>query len=163
MNDTVRVVRNKAVYFTYSIRDESGEILEQSDLPIGYVHGTDSGLVEKVEMALEGMAAGETVEVPVSPEEGFGAADPDLTYTDDLANVPPEYHRVGAEVQFQNDQGDVKTFIVSSIEDGKLTVDGNHPLAGKNLIFSVKVTEVREATPDELQSKRLEDNSTLLH
>ena len=70
MNDAVRVNRNKAVYFTYSIRTEGGEILEQSDLPIGYVHGTDSGLVEKVEMALEGMAAGETVEVPVSPEEG---------------------------------------------------------------------------------------------
>ena len=163
MNDAVRVKRNKAVYFTYSIRTEGGEILEQSDLPIGYVHGTDSGLVEKVEMALEGMAAGETVEVPVSPEEGFGPTDPDLTYTDDLANVPPEYHRVGAEVEFQNDQGAIKKFIVSSIKDGKLIVDGNHPLAGKNLIFSVKITEVREATPDELQRKRLEDNSTLLH
>jgi len=116
MNDEVRVECNKAVYFTYSIRNESGEILEQSDLPIGYVHGTKSGLVEKVEMALEGMAAGETVEVPVSPEEGFGPSDPDLTYTDDIVNVPPEYHRIGAEVQFQNDQGTVKTFLVSSIE-----------------------------------------------
>lgn len=163
MSDEVRVVNNKAVFFTYSIRDESGEILEQSDLPIGYIHGVDSGLLDKVEMALEGMAAGETVEVPLTPEEGFGPSDPDLTYTDDINNVPPEYHRIGAEVQFQNDQGEVKTFVVSSIEDGKLTVDGNHPLAGKNLIFNVKITEVREASADELQRKRLEDNSPLLH
>lgn len=146
------VAKNKAVSFIYSILDEKGEVLEQSDLPMSYVHGSDSGLIEKVEQALDGCAENESVEVRVSVNEGYGPYDPELTYTDDLDNVPPEYHKIGAEVQFQNDSGDVKAFFVSKIENGKLTVDGNHPLAGKDLIFRITVTEIRDATQEEIDS-----------
>ena len=67
-----------------------------------------------------------------------------------LKNVPEEFQRIGAEVQFQNDQGEVKEFRVVSIENGKLTVDGNHPLAGKAISYNITITEVRDATPDEI-------------
>ena len=147
-----QVTKNKAVYFTYAIMDETGEILEQSDLPMSYVHGSDSGLIEKVEQALDGCAENDSVEVKVSAEEGYGQHNPDLTYTDDLENVPAEYHKIGAEVQFQNDGGEVKIFTVSKIENGKLTVDGNHPFAGKDLVFRITVTEVRDATQEEIES-----------
>ena len=147
-----QVTKNKAVFFTYMILDKNGEVLEQSDLPMSYVHGSDSGLIEKVEQALDGCAENESVEVMVTADEGYGQIDPSLTYTDDLDNVPSEYHKIGAEVQFQNDTGDVKTFTVSRIEDGKLTVDGNHPFAGKDLIFKITVTEVRDATQEEIES-----------
>ena len=50
----------------------------------------------------------------------------------------------------QNESGEVKTFYVTRIEDGKLTVDGNHPMAGKNIIFNIKVVGIRDATPDEI-------------
>jgi FKBP-type peptidyl-prolyl cis-trans isomerase SlyD len=144
------VEQNKVVSFTYSIVDESGELLEQSDLPISYVHGCKHDLFEKVVDELDGCVVGDTVEVPLTPEEGFGAHDPELTYTDDIENVPDEFRSVGAEVEMMNDQGDSRKFTVTRIDDGKLTVDGNHPMAGKTIIFHIKVTEIRDATAEEI-------------
>lgn len=143
---------DKVVSFTYSIVDESGSIIEQSDLPISYVHGGPHDLFEKVEQELEGSVVGDTVEVELTPEEGFGEHDPNLTYTDDLDNVPPEFRHVGAEVEMMNDQGDTRTFTVINIENGRLTVDGNHPMAGKTITFRIRVTEIRDATPEELEN-----------
>ena len=140
----------KVVSFTYSIVDEAGDVIEQSDLPISYVHGGKHDLFEKVEEQLEGSVVGDTVEVSLTPEEGFGPHDPSLTYTDNLDNVPPEFHRVGAEVEMVNDAGDSKTFVVTHIEDGKLTVDGNHPMAGKVITFNISVTAIRDATDEEM-------------
>ncbi len=146
----MKVAKNKAVYVTYSILSEEGEILERSDLPIGYVHGVGSQLIEQVEKRLDGCEVGDTVEVILSPEQGFGPHDPDLTFTDDIDNVPPEVRYVGAQVEMQNDRGETRTFIVSRIENDRLTVDGNHPFAGKTLRFVVEVTDVRDATPEEI-------------
>ena len=142
--------QDKLVTFTYSIVDESGEILEQSDIPIDYVHGGKNDLFEKVEQALEGSVIGDTVEVTLTPEEGFGEHDPQLTYTDELENVPPEFQHVGAEVEMLNDQGDSRKFTVTHIENGKLTVDGNHPMAGKAITFHISVIGIRDATAEEL-------------
>jgi len=146
------VGRNKVVTFTYTIMEEGGEILEQSDLPINYVHGGRHDLFEKIEQELEGCVENDVVQVKLTPEEGFGPHDPDLTYTDDLENVPAEFRRVGAEVEMMNDQGDSRKFKVTRIEDGKLTVDGNHPMAGKHIIFNIKVVGIRDATPDEVSN-----------
>jgi len=143
---------NKVVTFTYTIIDESGNVLEQSDLPISYVHGGKHDLFEKVEQELEGALVGDTVEVSLTPEEGFGPHDPGLTYTDDIENVPPEFRRIGAEVEMMNDQGDTRKFTVTRIENGRLTVDGNHPMAGKVITFSVRVASIRDATPDEIEN-----------
>ena len=148
-----RVRKNKVVQFTYSIADEDGNIVEQVDLPVNYVHrASQMGLIERVENALEGCRVGETVEVVVPPEEGFGRHDPELTFSDDIDNVPPQFRRVGAEVEMMNDSGESKSFVVTKIEDGKLTVDGNHPLAGKKAKFTVKVLAIRDATPEELKN-----------
>ncbi len=144
------VGQDKVVSFTYTIADETGEIIEQSDMPISYVHGGKHDLFDKVEEALEGSVVGDTVDVILTPEEGFGPHDPTLTYTDDIENVPPEFRRVGAEVEMINDQGDSRKFIVTHIGDGKLTVDGNHPMAGMNILFNIRVTEIRDATPEEI-------------
>lgn len=142
--------QDKLVTFTYSIVDESGEILEQSDIPIDYVHGGKNDLFEKVEQALEGSVIGDTVEVTLTPEEGFGEHDPQLTYTDEMENVPPEFQHVGAEVDMLNDQGDSRKFTVTHIENGTLTVDGNHPMAGKVITFHISVIGIRDAIAEEL-------------
>jgi len=144
------VCQDKVVSFTYTIVDESGAVIEQSDLPISYVHGGRHDLFEKVVQELEGSVVGDTVEVELTPDEGFGTHDPDLTYTDDLENVPAEFRRVGAEVEMMNDEGDTRKFTVTRIENGKLTVDGNHPMAGKTIVFHIRVTAIRDATPDEV-------------
>lgn len=141
----------KFVSLTYVIRDDLGQVVEQNDIPVSYVHGGETELIGSMDQAVAGKSAGDEVEMTIPPEDGFGDHDPELTFTDDLENVPPQFHRVGAEVQMQNEAGDVKTFYVTRIEDGKLTVDGNHPLAGKTLTVRVKILEVRDATPEDMQ------------
>ena len=81
MSAAQRVRRNCAVYITYEIRDLAGDILERSDLAVGYVHGADSSeLLPKVEASLEGARVGDSVSVRVSPEEGFGPHRPELAF-----------------------------------------------------------------------------------
>lgn len=143
----------KLVSLTYSIADVTGSILEQADLPVTYIHGGQTELVGGMDAAISGKCAGDEVEMRLDPEQGFGPHDPNLTFTDDLENVPPEFRFVGAEVQMQNETGDVKAFYVTRIEDGKLTVDGNHPLAGKSLVVHVRIHEVRDPTHAELSAE----------
>jgi FKBP-type peptidyl-prolyl cis-trans isomerase SlyD len=141
------------VEFTYSIVDEKGTTVEQIDLPVNYIHGKNSGVYYKIEDALKGHKAGETVSVTLTPEDGFGPPNPDLMFTDDIKNIPEEFHHVGAEAEFSNDAGETKTFRVTKIENDKITMDGNHPLAGQTVEFSVSILGVREATTDELSGK----------
>ena len=148
MTDTIK--RDKFVSLTYTITDENDEILERIDMPVNYIHGRDSQVIEKVEKALEGCVQGDEISVELSPDEGFGEHQPELTFVDNLENVPAEFRQIGAEVEFQNDKGESRIFRVSKIEDGKLTVDGNHPFAGKVITYNIKVTTVRDATPDEI-------------
>ena len=145
------IATNKVVTVTYSIRDESGEVLEQSDLPIDYLHGSENGLFLKVEKALEGKGIGDAVEVMLTPEEGFGEKDPSLTYSDKIENVPPEYRKLGAEAEFHNEAGGSIKMVVTHVDNGTITLDGNHPFAGKSLTFHVKVVGVREPTAEELK------------
>lgn len=143
------ITAGKLVSITYSICDEIGNLLEQHDIPISYIHGGQSELIGGMDRAVAGKRPGDEVDVVLSAEEAFGPHDPDLTFTDDIDNVPPELRYIGAEVPMQNEAGDVRTFYVTRIENGSLTVDGNHPLAGKRLHVRVRVREVREPTEQE--------------
>ncbi len=109
------VSKHKVIAITYSILDGSGVILEQSDIPVYYVHGGPNDMFEQVEAALDGHSLGDTVEVVLPPEKAFGPHDPSLTFTDDIDNVPPEFRRVGAQVEMQNERGETRTFFVSGI------------------------------------------------
>ena len=155
------VGKGKVVSLTYTLLNQRGEVFEQSDVPVSYLHGHDSGLFEKVERQLEGCGVGESVQVTLSPEEGFGQHDPALTFTDDLENVPTELRYIGAQLEAQNAEGEVLNFIVTRIEHGKLTVDGNHPLAGQTVQFHVTVRDVRDATTEELQAGQPQGSVTL--
>lgn len=148
MTDTIK--RDKFVSLTYTITDENNDVLERIDMPVNYIHGRDSQVIEKVEKSLEGHMQGDEVSVQLSPEEGFGEHQPELTFTDDIDNVPPEFRHIGAEVEFQNDKGESRMFRVSKIDEGKLTVDGNHPFAGKVITYNITINAVRDATPDEI-------------
>lgn len=151
MTDDV-IGKNKVVYITYSVVGPDGRVMGQQPMPTGYVQGARSGIFEEIELGLEGHKSGDRVEVTLSPDKTWGASDPNLIVEEDLDNVPPQIRYVGAEAQLQNDRGDVLTFRVVSIADGKITLDGNHPLAGKNATCVVDVVSVREATPEELRS-----------
>lgn len=149
------ISKNKVVAITYSISHEDGVVAEQSDLPIEYLHGLRNEMFPKVEAALEGKSVDDKIEVTLSPKEGFGEYDPKLTFTDVLENVPQEFRFIGARPSFQNDQGEVVEMVVSKIEDGKLTVDANHPFAGKRMRFDITVVGVRDATQEEIASEQI--------
>jgi FKBP-type peptidyl-prolyl cis-trans isomerase SlyD len=151
MSDDI-VSHGKVVYMTYSVLAEDGRIMGQQDMPTGYVHGAGSGLFSEIEAGLEGHRPGERVEVRMTPENAFGPSDPALVIVQDLADVPPPYRRLGAEAEFQNEQGEVVTFRVVKIADGQVTLDGNHPLAGQNATCVVDIVSVRDATPEEMQT-----------
>ncbi len=154
-----RISRNKVVQFTYTICDDDGNVVEQVDLPVQYVHGASSmGLIERVERALDGARVGDKVEAAVPPAEGFGEHDPDLTFEDDIDNVPPQFRKVGTKVEMANDEGETKEFVITKIDDKKVTIDGNHPLAGKTAKFTVTVLSVRDATADEIKNGVSNDN-----
>lgn len=157
------VKANKVVYLTYSIVNGAGLVVEQHDMPIAYLHGGGSGLIEKIESELEGRRSGEKVEVTLSPEQGFGEHDPNLTFTDEVENVPEDYRYVGAEATFQSEKGEQRTFRVTRIEDGKLTLDGNHPLAGQTVTCVVNIIEVRDATLDEIANGAPAESAATLH
>jgi FKBP-type peptidyl-prolyl cis-trans isomerase SlyD len=142
----------KVVFITDSVLDENGRIMGQQDMPTGYVHGAGSGLFEAVERALEGHRPGDRVEAQVSPEEGFGPSDPSLIVVDEIDNVPPTIRYVGAEAELQNEAGDTLTFRVVAIADGKITLDGNHPLAGRTATVAAAVVSVRAASAEEMRT-----------
>jgi FKBP-type peptidyl-prolyl cis-trans isomerase SlyD len=145
------ITTNKFVELTYRIIDQTnGEVIEQVEEPLGYVQGDNTLLFNQVTKELEGKSVGDEVEILLKAEDAFGPKLEELIFTDDINNVPLEYRFIGAAVTMQNDKGGTKDFIVSSIEDGKLTIDGNHPLAGKDIIFYVEVLSVRDATADEI-------------
>ena len=156
-----KISKNKFVSLTYTITDENDDILERIDMPIQYIHGAQSQVIEKIETALEGHESGDLVQVTLTPEEGFGEHQTELTFSDDITNVPSQFHSIGAEVEFQNDRGESKIFRVTRIEDGKLTVDGNHPFAGKTITYNITVNDVRDATASEL--KNGVENMNALH
>jgi len=158
---TSQSVRNgKLVSLVYRICDDSGRVLEQSDLPVSYIHGGHNELIGGMDRAVAGRRAGDTVELRLDPNQGFGSHDPALTFTDAIDNVPPQFRHIGAEVQMQNEAGDVKTFYVTRIEDGRLTVDGNHPFAGKELRVTVEIKDVRDPTEQELEQDGLTQAAT---
>jgi len=160
LDSMVTVTQNKLVYITYSILDSRGMVVEQHDIPVGYVQGANSGILPAIESAVAGRKVGERIEIKLSPEEGYGLRDESLVFVDEIENVPPEFRRVGAEVMFENEAGETKVFYVTSIEDGKLTLDGNPSLAGQSVTCLVNVMDIRDATPEEIRNGRPLDVKT---
>lgn len=154
------VTQNTLVYITYSILDARGMVVEQHDIPVGYVQGANSGILPAIETAVEGKKIGDRLEIALTPEEGYGLRDESLVFTDDIDNVPPQFRRIGAEVMFENASGETKVFYVTAIADGKLTLDGNPSLAGQNVTCLVNIMDMRAATPEEIRTGRPIDVQT---
>jgi FKBP-type peptidyl-prolyl cis-trans isomerase SlyD len=154
----LKVEKHKVVSFTYSIVDENGTVQEQSDNPLSYVHGMDDRVFPLVMEAMEGATIGETREVKLSPEQGFGVYDEGKTFRDKIENVPLEFQKVGAEASFQNETGEQLTMTVKSIENGEIFLDGNHPFAGKTMTFIITVKDIRDAAAEEIGSGLAMDN-----
>lgn len=145
-----RVRKDRVVRIKYAMSDmEKGETLAYRD-DLYYLHGGYGGALPKVEEALEGRAVGETVEVELTPAEGYGEIDADLVITQPEENFPPQGRELGAQLDAEGPDGKVIHFTVTAVGDGLVTVDGNHPLAGRHLRFVMEILEVRPANETEL-------------
>lgn len=147
---TMNVTQDKVVDLDYKLT-VNGEVVDQSESgdPLVYLHG-HSNIIPGLERALEGKSVGDTLQVTVQPEDGYGERDEDAVeelsredFDDDI--------EVGATYYAQSEDGSVIPFTVLEVDGDKVKVDFNPPLAGQTLNFDVKVLAVRDATPDELE------------
>ena len=142
----------KFVELTYKVTDrKSGHVLTCVEFPLGYVHGHNEILAPSVHKELEGRYAGDVIEVPIDGHRIFGPRDESLVFTDRIENVPEEYRQVGTSILMENDKGQTHSFIVTRITDETLTVDGNNPLCGREIVFTLEVLTVRDATDEEMK------------
>ena len=142
---------NKYVELTYKVIDQkSGQVLTLVEFPLGYVHGVNEVLSPQVSAELVGKSAGEIIEVPIDCNEIFGPRDESLVITDHIENVPKEYHEVGLAILMENDQGKTKSFLVTRVDANTVTIDGNNPLCGREVIFKLEILLVRDATEEEI-------------
>jgi len=141
------------VELTYRVTDrKTGHVLTRVEFPLGYVHGHNEILAPSVHMALAGKAAGEVIEVPIDGNQIFGARDESLVFSDDIDNVPEAYRQVGTSILMENDRGQTRSFLVTHLDDEKLTVDGNNPLCGREILFRLEILAVRDATDEETRA-----------
>ena len=151
MSETIQ--HGKLVELTYKVIDrQSGRVLTEVVFPLGYVHGHNEILAPSVHQALEGKAAGDVIEVPIDGNQIFGARDESLVVTDDIENVPQEYREVGRSILMENDRGQTRSFIVTAMDDETLTLDGNNPLCGREVVFTLEIVGVRDATEEETRA-----------
>lgn len=147
----MQIADNTVAAFHYTLTNDAGEVLDSSRGrdPLVYLHGAGN-IVPGLEKAMAGHGAGDSFEVEVAPEEGYGVRH------DALMQVVPraafqgvDNIEVGMQFQASGPQGSMSV-TVTDVKDDEVTVDGNHPLAGETLHFAIEVAEVRAATAEEL-------------
>ena len=149
MSETIE--DDKLVELTYKITDDrTGEELGGVDFAIGYVHGHNDILAEPVLRELEGKLAGDKIDVPIDCDQLYGPRDESLVFTDKLENVPEEYREIGTTITMESASGQSRNFIVTRMDDETLTVDGNNPLSGREVVFTLEILSVRDATDEEI-------------
>ena len=147
------IVKNKVVTLVYCLKDTQGEVLDRadSDKPMKYLHGGGS-IVPGLENALDGLKVGEKKEVTVKPEEGYGEILSDLKMKVERKAFPAD-QKIAIGMQFTAELSDGRKhpFNIVKVEGDNIQIDGNHPLAGQTLHFSVEVMGIRDATSEELE------------
>lgn len=145
----MNITKDTVVTLSYKVTDAQGQPLEQSTEPMAYLHGGYGNTFDKIEAALEGQATGFATTVVLTPADAFGERDEALVQTIDKADFPPGV-KVGGTLRGVADDGAERIFTVVKIKGPQVILDGNHPHAGKTLHFSLKVTEVRAASAEEV-------------
>ena len=148
----MRISEQKVVTMNYEVADDQGQLIDRSEEggPLAYIHGNGQ-LIPGLETALEGRGKGDKVAVHVSPEQGYGERDEEGVQTvarnqfDDSVEI-----EVGMQFEAQDDDEGHQIVTVAAVDGENITLDTNHPLAGKNLRFKVEILDVRDASTEEL-------------
>ncbi|MEJ8858420.1 peptidylprolyl isomerase [Variovorax robiniae] len=150
----MQITKDTVVTLRYKVADAKGKLIEESKDPMVYLHGGYGNTLPKIEAALEGRQPGYQVTLELKPEDGFGERDESLVRTIPKSEFPPGV-KVGGQLEGRNDKGEPQVFNVVKIKGPVVMLDGNHPLAGMDLRFSLKVTEVRAASEEEIAHRHV--------
>lgn len=153
MNEVIKeiITEGKLVELKYKVIDLKSEaILTEVEFPIGYIHGFTEALAPQVTAELEGKTVGEIIEVPIDCNKIYGPRDESLVVIDHIDNVPEEYREVGMSILMENEKGETKSFLVTRVDEQSVTIDGNNPLCGREVIFKLEILTVRDATEEEI-------------
>jgi FKBP-type peptidyl-prolyl cis-trans isomerase SlyD len=147
----MKISRNHVVSLRYQVSDTSGQVVDAGEDLLVYLHGGYGGLFDALEVALQGMQATDNFRVELSAEQAFGEYDADLVSVEPRDAFPANI-KMGTQVELDDDEGENLLFTVTAIDKTTVTINGNHPLSGKDLIFSGTVIAVRPATDEEIAS-----------
>ena len=150
----MKIETNTAVTLRYKVAEANGKLLEESSEPMVYMHGGYGNTFPKIEAALEGKTPGYQTTIELQAPDAFGLRDESLVQTIPKNQFPPGV-KVGGQLQGQGEDGKAQVFTVMKIKGGTVMLDGNHPMAGKALRFSVTVIEVRAATEEEITHRHV--------
>ncbi len=148
----MQATNQKVVSIEYTLKDNQGNVLDTSNgrAPLSYLHGAGN-IIPGLEKALDGKSPGETLEVLVPPKDAYGERNAALVMDVPREQFPEETPpQVGQQFQVETPEG-ARVVTVAKVDDAQVTIDANHPLAGRPLNFDVTVTDVRNATSEELQ------------
>lgn len=149
------IQKNTIVTLSYRLTDPDGNMLDDGNTPIIYLHGGYDGVFTPIEDALEGKSVGDTVTVKLQPNDAFGEYDFDLLLIEPVENLPQPL-KVGMMIEGDTEEGledGAVFYTVTEIADGKAVLDGNHPLSGMALVFTGTVTDIRPATTEEVSRR----------
>jgi FKBP-type peptidyl-prolyl cis-trans isomerase SlyD len=151
MSNTIQ--DGKFVELTYKVTDQkSGNVLSTVEFPLGYIHGHNEILAPAVHADLEGKTTGDIIEVPIDCDQIYGPRDDSLVITEYIENVPEEYREIGTAILMENDKGGTRSFLVTRMDDKMMTIDGNNPLCGRQVVFTLTILTVRDATSEEMEA-----------
>lgn len=149
----MKIAKNTVVTLHYKLSDAQGNLIEESREPMIYLHGGYGNTLPKIEEALEGKDPGYATSIQVDPEDAFGEYDANLVKIEPASKLP-EPIEVGMQFEGTPDDSgnsdEALIFTVTDIADGKVVLDGNHPLAGIALRFTLNVADVRAASDEEV-------------
>jgi len=150
----MKIAKNTVVTVNYTLTDAQNNVLEEDGDPIIYLHGGYEGTLPAIEDALEGKELGFSVSIQVEPEDAFGEYDPELIKIESREQLPTPLE-VGMQFEGVPEGADAEQepliFVVTDMAEDKVVLDGNHPLAGIALRFTLNVVAVRAATEDEIE------------
>ena len=161
----MRIAKDTVVSLRYELSDANGTLLEKTEDPISYLHGGYDGIFPTVEEELQGKEVGAKCHVTMEPDDAFGEYEHDLVRVEPRTLFPAD---IAVGIQFEGgaedaDDEDYMLFTVVDVNDNDVTVDGNHPLAGKTLTFVGVVTAVRAATATELEHGHIHAENGYCH
>jgi FKBP-type peptidyl-prolyl cis-trans isomerase SlyD len=141
----------RVVTLAYTLKDNDDNLIDQSDDgSFCYLHGA-SNIIPGLESALTGKVSGDEFSISISPEEAYGVREDEKIQTVPREMFPPDQDiEPGMQFHAQSPDGVPLVVTIAKVEEESIVVDGNHPLAGVQLNFEVRVMDVREATSEEI-------------